>query len=179
MIRVLTALCASSLVLPVAAQTDIAGQVLDLVSRSVQLVYSIEDLEGRIDALEVNETDTEIRIDLAADVLFAFDSAEIQVEATDALEQAAAVIRERATGEVLVEGHTDAKGEDEYNRRLSERRAAAVRDWFVQRAGLTSVGFVTRGFGESRPVAPNANPDGSDSPENRQKNRRVEIRVRK
>jgi outer membrane protein OmpA-like peptidoglycan-associated protein len=162
-----------------AAWGQAAANVLDLEHEVVDLIYTIEDLGGATPDLEVNETDTEIQIDLAADVLFAFDSAELQPQAMEALQQAAAVIRERATGAVRIEGHTDAKGDDAYNRALSGRRANAVRDWFVNEGGLSDLSFVTRGLGESVPIAPNAKPDGTDDPEGRQKNRRVEIRVEK
>jgi len=58
----------------------------------------------------VKETDTEIRIELAADVLFDFDKAEIRPSAQDALGRAASIIRDRGGRTVRVEGHTDAKG---------------------------------------------------------------------
>jgi outer membrane protein OmpA-like peptidoglycan-associated protein len=76
-----------------------------------------------------------------------------------------------------VEGHTDAKGTDAYNDRLSQRRARSVRDWLVREAGVAPTRIGTLGFGERRPVAPNERPDGSDDPEGRQRNRRVEILV--
>ena len=79
---------------------------------------------------------------------------------------------------VQIEGHTDAKGDDGYNQRLSERRAESVRLWFIRNA-LHNVQFSSRGFGETRPVAPNTKEGGADDPEGRQKNRRVEIVIRK
>jgi flagellar motor protein MotB len=89
------------------------------------------------------------------------------------------VIVEKAKGKVRIEGHTDSKGSDAYNQRLSGQRANAVRDWLVEKEGLKQVKFVTRGFGEVKPVVPNTKLDGSDDPEGRQKNRRVEIIVGK
>ena len=68
---------------------------------------------------------------------------------------------------------------DDYNQKLSERRAAAVRDWLVKPGDVAPARLSAKGFGPAKPVAPNAKPDGSDDPEGRQKNRRVEIRVRK
>ena len=53
--------------------------------------------------------------------------------------------------------------------------AESIRDWLVKKGGLSGVSFTTKGFGETQPVAPNANADGSDNPEGRQKNRRVTI----
>ena len=78
-----------------------------------------------------------------------------------------------------IEGHTDSKGNDAYNQKLSERRAASVKTWFTDKEGLGKVQFATQGFGAKKPVASNTKPDGSDDPEGRQKNRRVEIVIKK
>ena len=99
--------------------------------------------------------------------------------AQGALKQVASVIRERAKGQVRIQGHTDAKGSDAYNERLSTRRADAVKAWLMSKEGLGRFTFATQGFGAKRPVAPSTKPDGSDDPEGRQKNRRVEIVVTK
>ncbi len=148
------------------------GKVLDLVFR-------VEDLGGKVQDLQVKETDQEIRIELAADVLFDFDKADILPKAQETLKQAAAIIREKAKGSVRVEGHTDGKGSDAYNQKLSERRAAAVKAWFAEKEGIRNVEFAATGFGARKPKAPNKKPDGSDDPDGRQKNRRVEIVLKK
>jgi len=144
----------------------------------LDVVFKVEDFGGKVADFEVKETDTELRIELAADVLFDFDKATLLPKAEDTLTKAAAFIRERAAGAVRIEGHTDSKGDDRYNQKLSERRAGSVRDWFV-RHGLGGLRFSASGLGETRPVAPNARPDGSDDPEGRRKNRRVEIVIGK
>jgi len=162
--------------LPAAAEevrtSEGVGKVLDLVFR-------VEDLGGKVQDLQVKETDQEIRIELAADVLFDFDKADILPKAQEALKQAAAIIREKGKGTVRVEGHTDAKGSDAYNQKLSERRAAAVKAWFTDREGIRNMEFATTGFGAKQPKVPNKKPDGSDDPDGRQKNRRVEIVLKK
>lgn len=145
----------------------------------LDLVFRVEDIGGRVQDIQIRETDTEVRIELAADVLFDFDKADILPKAQAVMKQAAEIIRSKAKGQVRIEGHTDAKGSDAYNQKLSERRAAAVRSWFVEKERLQSVAFGTQGFGAKRPVGPNTKPDGSDDPLGRQKNRRVEIILRK
>ena len=145
----------------------------------LDLVFKVEDLAGKIQDLQVKETDLEIRIELAADVLFDFDKADIRPDAQSALKQAGGIIRDRAKGKVRIEGHTDGKGSESYNQKLSDRRANSVKDWFVKKEGLENVKFSTRGFGAKNPVAPNTKTDGSDDPDGRQKNRRVEIVIRK
>lgn len=156
--------------------SQVTGKALDFsTSKVLDLTFRIEDLGGNVQALEVKESATEVRIDLASDVLFDFDKADILPKAQATLRQAADIIRQKAKGSVRLEGHTDAVGSDVHNQELSERRAAAVKSWFINREGLRGISFVTQGFGASRPVAANRRPDGSDDPEGRQRNRRVEI----
>jgi outer membrane protein OmpA-like peptidoglycan-associated protein len=161
---------------PVWAQSIVGGGTLNLTFATQDLKFAIEDIAGKEAGIVVKETPTETRIALSADVLFDFDKADILPKAQAALHQVAVVIREKGMGRpVKIEGHTDSKGSDPYNQRLSMRRADAVRVWLVQKEGFTDVKFLTQGFGATRPVAPNAKPDGLDDPEGRQKNRRVEI----
>ena len=73
---------------------------------------------------------------------------------------------------VLIEGHTDAVGTTESNQLLSDRRAAAVKQWLVGRR-IAATLITARGRGETAPLASN------DTPEGRQQNRRVDIRIQK
>lgn len=166
--RLLVAVVVSALCATAAYAQQPSGQILDLI-------FKVEDLAGKVESLQVRETETETRIELPADILFDFDKADIRPAAGPALKQAADLIRKGARGTVTIEGHTDAKGSAGYNQKLSERRSASVRKWLVEREDLSRVRFQTKGFGAARPVAPNAKPNGADDPEGRQKNRRVEI----
>jgi outer membrane protein OmpA-like peptidoglycan-associated protein len=157
------------------SSADLPGSVLDFGGRVVDQQLATQSFIGQAPGIRVRENAHEIRIELEADVLFDFDQADIRPSAAQALHQAAKLIRTHRTSPVRVEGYTDSKGNADYNQRLSERRANAVRIWLAQREHLTSVGFVTAGYGASRPVAPNSNPDGSDDPAGRQRNRRVEL----
>ena len=74
-----------------------------------------------------------------------------------------------------IDGYTDAIGGSEYNQKLSEGRANSVKQWLTTQGGISAVAQQTRGFGKAHPVAPNIRPDGSDNPEGRAKNRRVEV----
>lgn len=158
---------------------DIEFRTLDLEFRTLDLLIAATEVEGAVTDLAVEETETEIRIALSADVLFDFDSSDIKPEAAAALGQVAALIRAQTNQPVRIEGHTDSKGSDAYNQALSENRALSVMDWLVDEEGLDGSGFETVGFGESQPAAPNELPDGSDDPDGRQKNRRVEIVIGK
>lgn len=145
----------------------------------LDLVYEVKDLETTVQSLAIKETDIEVRIELAADVLFDFDKANILPKAEQTLTQVAQVVRERSKGSIRVEGHTDSKGSDAYNRRLSRQRADSVTAWLRQQPDLAARSFVPEGFGAAHPAASNTKPDGSDDPAGRQRNRRVEIILRK
>jgi outer membrane protein OmpA-like peptidoglycan-associated protein len=171
---------ASTLSFLAMASAQTAGQFpsANLVFPSSDLTFPVADLRFPV-RLDVRETAQEVRIELAADVLFDFDKADIRTDAAAALAEAAELIRQKSRGPVRVEGHTDSKGGDTYNQKLSERRAAAVAGWLKGHAGLKSTEFRTAGFGARQPVAPNQMPDGSDDPEGRQKNRRVSLVIQK
>ncbi len=77
---------------------------------------------------------------------------------------------------IEISGHCDSKGSEEYNLNLSQRRADIVMDYLVDR-NIDIKRLTAIGFGESQPIAPNVNPDGSDNPEGRALNRRLEIKV--
>jgi outer membrane protein OmpA-like peptidoglycan-associated protein len=136
-------------------------------------------LEGALKDLAAKVTDAEIRIDLSADVLFDFDKADIKKEAEPSLQKLATVITANPGAAIAIDGHTDARGADAYNQKLSEARAASVKQWLVTNAQVNAATISTRGLGRTRPIAPNAKPDGTDDPQGRARNRRVEIAVRK
>lgn len=94
---------------------------------------------------------------LSLPVRFAFDSADILPQARTQLDALAKGIKLLPTDRaVLVEGHTDAVGDDDYNLELSRARARAVRDYLVQHHGIEASRLKTVGYGEGRPV------EGSD-----------------
>src|SRR6266446_7072728 len=120
---VLMAVAAASFRL--SAQQPLADAGPPYEMKVTDLVFTVVDMGGRVEDLTVKESDTEVRIDLAADVLFDFDKADLLPKAEEVLQKAAAMIKERTKSgtTVRVEGHTDAKGSDSYNQKLSERRA--------------------------------------------------------
>jgi OOP family OmpA-OmpF porin len=77
---------------------------------------------------------------------------------------------------IEIGSHTDSTGSDEYNLKLSQRRSESVVRYLVSK-GIPEVKLQARGYGESIPVAPNSNPDGSDNPAGRQLNRRTELKI--
>ena len=189
---------------PVLSAQEVKPAALDLVYESLDLKYTVEDVGGGAEDLkgknegtaggssalkseivdlaakgvDVKETAAEVKINLLGDILFDFDKADIRAVAEPTLAQVAKMITTYSKATVLIEGYTDAKGSDSYNAKLSDRRAVSVKNWFAKH-GVAANSMQTHGWGASRPVAPNKHPDGSDDPDGRQKNRRVEITIKK
>jgi len=151
---------------------EILGVIRGIEAKSEKIESALKDLSAK-------ETETEFQIELSGDVLFDFDKWDIRPEAEEALKNVAEVINASKSPKVKISGHTDSKGADDYNQQLSEKRAESVKKWLIENTEVDSEIFEISGFGESKPVEPNTNPDGSDNPEGRQKNRRVEIVVKK
>jgi outer membrane protein OmpA-like peptidoglycan-associated protein len=152
---------------------QIRGLEGGIVGQGRGIVATVQEVRQAMRSLGAQETNLEVRVALPADVLFDFDKADIRGDAASALAHLATVIRAYPSGRVELEGHTDAKGDDAYNQRLSLRRAESVKRWLAEREGIAAERFTTRGAGESRPVASN------DDDVGRQKNRRVEVVIHK
>ena len=103
-----------------------------------------------------------------SDVLFRSGSFELAPGARERLAKVSGIVLAYPSLHVSIEGHTDSVGGDEYNQTLSEHRAQAVRDYFVQQ-GIPSNNVEAHGFGKNEPIATN------DTPEGRAQNRRVEL----
>jgi outer membrane protein OmpA-like peptidoglycan-associated protein len=125
--------------------------------------------------IEVVTTKCEQRLRVGSEVLFDFDKSALRPEARPAIEYVAQTVQ-RAGKPVLIEGHTDAIGSEAYNMRLSQMRALTVQTELTRRVA-NDVPMQSLGYGKSRPIADNQFPDGSDNPDGRQRNRRVEIVV--
>jgi outer membrane protein OmpA-like peptidoglycan-associated protein len=111
-----------------------------------------------------------LAITLKGDVSFDLNSDTVRPGLYNELDRISQIMIKYPQTSILVEGHTDSTGSETYNQRLSERRADSVKALLVQR-GVQGSRISIHGYGESRPVATNATPEG------RQMNRRVEIRI--
>ena len=108
---------------------------------------------------------------------FDFDKSDITKPDVAELKKAIDFLRKYHGAKVKLEGHTDSKGTEEYNQKLSERRAEAVRQYLVTEGAVEKTMISATGHGELRPIAPNKTKEGKDSPEGRADNRRVEILI--
>ncbi|KJE22843.1 outer membrane protein/peptidoglycan-associated (lipo)protein [Frankia torreyi] len=141
-------------------RTDEAVRPIDLARSVVEL--RTEEHRG-----------TETTLTLSADVLFAFDSAELTAIARRQIADVAGRLADSVTP-VRVDGYTDSFGTLAYNVILSQRRASAVAD-LLRPAAPAGVLVSARGHGSADPIARNTLPDGSDDPAGRAINRRVTI----
>ena len=105
---------------------------------------------------------------IQADALFDFDKSVVRPDGKKNIDDAMAKLAGVDVEMVIATGHTDSVGTDAYNQKLSERRAAAVKEYLVSK-GIPASKITTLGKGESQPVATNKTKEG------RQKNRRVDI----
>ena len=112
---------------------------------------------------------------LSGDVTFDVDSSALTDRAKQVLDEIVNRWNGKPPATVTVVGHTDSVADDAYNQTLSEQRAKAVTEALTSNGVTASIESV--GYGETKPVAPNENPDGSDNPAGRRLNRRVEVFV--
>jgi outer membrane protein OmpA-like peptidoglycan-associated protein len=110
----------------------------------------------------------EDKIELKQKIFFAFNKAKILPQSFAMLQEVAQAMKDFPTIKVRIEGHTDSKGSDSYNLKLSDQRAKSVRDFMIQQ-GIAPDRMVAIGYGETKPIADN------DTPEGQEMNRRVEF----
>ncbi|MCH8331430.1 MAG: OmpA family protein, partial [Bacteroidetes bacterium] len=109
-------------------------------------------------------------------IYYKYDEAAVTDQSLEALQELYNVLEDNPNLHIEIGAHTDSKGASGYNEKLSQRRAEKVVMYLVKK-GIAPARLKAKGYGESVPLVPNENPDGSDNPENRQKNRRTEIKI--
>jgi outer membrane protein OmpA-like peptidoglycan-associated protein len=125
-------------------------------------------------ALHNSEIDIErsssasVSLIMPSSMAFSYDRPDLSKDAKQSLSALVQVLNRYADCKIAVTGHTDDSGQDSYNQRLSEQRAASVAHFLIQH-GVAATRISQRGMGESKPKLPNT------SNENRAANRRVEI----
>ena len=120
--------------------------------------------------VEVTRQGDNLVLNIPSGITFATDSATVQPQFRDTLNEVAATLREYEKTYIDVYGHTDSDGSEAYNQGLSERRAQSVAG-YLSTQGVQSARIATRGFGETQPVASNETEVGKAA------NRRVEIKI--
>ena len=111
-------------------------------------------------------------------VFFDFDKYDLRPASFTELNRVVSFMNEYPNIEIEMSAHTDSRGKDDYNFTLSDNRARSVMNYILSK-GIAPSRIISKGYGETKPVALNDNADGSDNPEGRQLNRRVEFTILK
>ncbi len=110
------------------------------------------------------------------DIYYDYNKATLRQESKVILDSLYYLLLDNPKMEIELGAHTDSKGTDAYNLKLSNARAKSCVDYLIGK-GIEQRRIVSKGYGETRPVAPNTLPNGADNPEGRQQNRRTEFKV--
>lgn len=129
-----------------------------------------KELKQAIPDATVERVGEGINLTFNSGLLFKLNSAELSEEAKTELRKVGAILVKYQDTEILLEGHTDDTGSDEYNMKLSQRRAEAVSNYLIAQK-MPASRLKTKWYGESQPKYPN------DSDFNRERNRRVELAI--
>lgn len=150
------------------AGAAVGGTVGAIIGR--QMDKKAAELERKLEGAEIQRVEEGIAVRFDSGLLFDFDSAQLRPEAKENLEQLAEIMGEDDNTELLIVGHTDSVGDEQYNQNLSERRADSAADYIISQ-GIGAIRVDTEGRGESEPIADN------DTEAGRQENRRVEVAI--
>ena len=129
-----------------------------------------EELKREMEGARVERVGEGIKITFDSGILFNTNSAQLSSVAMQNIDELAKTLKKYGDTNVLIQGHTDATGTNEYNLNLSQRRANSVMNYTAQQ-GVAGNRITTEGFGERMPVASNNTESG------KQANRRVEIAI--
>jgi outer membrane protein OmpA-like peptidoglycan-associated protein len=135
-----------------------------------QMDRQAAELKQNIPGATVERVGEGIQVTFASGLLYDFDSDAVKPDARANLQSLAQSLDKYPDSDLLILGHTDSVGTDEYNKRLSVRRADAAAEYLVGQ-GVDRSRIATGGLGEEEPIAPNATADG------RGRNRRVEVAI--
>lgn len=147
-------------------------QIADLIDEcpSEKEVYNgYKDEDGCPDKEPLAQIDGDV-IKLNQKVFFKYDKSDILPQSFPLLNEVATILKDNPTIKIRIEGHTDSRGSDSYNKKLSDRRAASVRTYLTNQ-GVDGSRMTSAGFGEERPIEDNATDAG------RAANRRVEVHI--
>jgi outer membrane protein OmpA-like peptidoglycan-associated protein len=153
------------------ATTQMTQEVEEVVEEVVE-----EAVEEAVEKVEEVIPEPEAKIFVIRAIFFKFDDYSLTSQAKSKLENLADIMNTYKELHILASGHTDAIGPDSYNMTLSRRRANSAVE-YLKSQGIASDRMQIKALGETDHVAINSNPDGSDNPEGRKLNRRVEFQV--
>ena len=124
----------------------------------------------KVEGAKVERVGEGIQLTMESGILFSTNQATLQSQARQSIQKMAEVLKSYPDTDIIIAGHTDSDGSDDYNQKLSERRAQAVAD-YLKSLGVASSRLKTTGYGETQPVQSN------DTAAGKQANRRVEVAI--
>jgi peptidoglycan-associated lipoprotein len=147
------------------------------VGKSVPL-ESLKELVTNItlDTVLVLDRKERNKIFVLENIYFGYDSSDIRRDAARELDKLVVLLNDNPDLRIEMGSHTDSVASEAYNIELSQRRAESTVNYLI-RKGIDPARLVAKGYGESKPIARNTNPDGSDNPAGRQRNRRTEFKI--
>jgi outer membrane protein OmpA-like peptidoglycan-associated protein len=148
-------------------------------TRPVQLAYN-EEADSLVSQPVCMEKVVTVldEVQVLKNVYYEFGKADLKEISFASLDEVVVFLNKHPELNVEIGGHTDNKGSDELNLKLSEARAGNVVAYLVSK-GIDKKRLTAKGYGATQPIAPNTKEDGSDDPEGREKNRRTEMKVLK
>jgi len=129
-----------------------------------------EEIERDIEGATVERVGEGIKITFDSGIMFDFNKSALRPEAQENLTNLSVILNKYEDTDILIEGHTDATGTEEYNLELSKRRAESVANQ-ISMEQVSATRFTIMGYGEVQPISDNSTTEG------RQENRRVEIAI--
>lgn len=158
---------------PEHAESKIPGLTVAESSASVSVAAPTAVPLPTVEDLEVKKVEEGLRVSFSSQFLFAPGQALLGSGSNKILDQLVELLSAYPSNPVLMEGHTDGTGNSDFNLRLSQRRAEAIRDYLIKKGGYEASRFRVVGYGATRPIADNATKAG------RARNRRVEVTILK
>ncbi|MDR2551066.1 MAG: OmpA family protein [Desulfobulbus sp.] len=150
-----------------------SGCAMDRSAQNKMVINEAKKLD-----ITAKETSRGVEINFPEVLLFDFDSDQLRTDSQIKMQAVATILNKRGidSRKLAVEGHTDSFGTPDYNLMLSQRRAESVARSLVF-SGVARERMEVKGLGMAAPIAANTHPNGTDNPEGRAQNRRVEVIV--
>jgi peptidoglycan-associated lipoprotein len=147
------------------------------IGKSVPL-ESLKELVTNItlDTILVLDRKERNKIFVLENIYFEYNESYIRADAAKELDKLVTLLNDNSDLKIEMGSHTDSVASDAYNIELSQRRAESTVNYLIKN-GIDPARLVAKGYGESKPIARNTNPDGTDNPVGRQRNRRTEFKI--
>ncbi len=142
-------------------------------TQTLSKTLNLEPLMVEVTVYDTIRTQTPIRLN---NILYDFDKSNIRPDAEPDLNMLLSLMTKYPDMVIELSSHTDSRGKDSYNQKLSQKRAESAKSWLLEK-GIADSRIKAVGYGETQPVAANKNEDGSDNPDGRQMNRRTEFKI--